>query len=317
MKITLPSLSSLFVASVLSLNHVVAQQPRDVTSAEVAVSGPSSASLATSTPQGDMLLSQAIERLNQHRSVAAKVRQEVNLFGHILLGSGEYFQYGPLDGRQLRLSLRMQLGSKSSSLLQVSDGTYLWIFKEMEKKAELQRVDLGRVASARAGNTVAVPLATSMQQMSLGGLPGLLENLAKNFRFDAVRQAKLHEHAVYLVQGRWDPARVAQIIPEQKEEVLSTGAVNLRKLPEQFPRSVVVLLGTQDLFPYRVEFHRNDFATSANENGQAPSGAMVTMQWFEVQLNGAVNPQEFVYEAGARPFTDVTDDYLKSMDTGQ
>ena len=314
MKITLPILTTLIVISALSLSRVVAQHSTDVTSGKMRVSATSPASPASGLVHGDVLLRQAVERLNQHHSVIAKVRQEVNLFGHILLGTGEYFQHGPPEGRQLRLSLRMQLGNKSSSLLQVCDGTYLWIFKEMEKKAELQRIELDRVAAARPHDTTNPP-GLSMQQLSLGGLPSLLENLATNFRFDAVRQAKLHDQAVYLLQGQWEPGRLARILPGQKDEVLSKDSLSLRQLPGHFPRSVVVLLGTDDLFPYRIEFHRGEL--SATTESQTPSSAMVTMQWFEVQLNGTVNRQEFVYEAGARPFTDATDEYLNAIGIGQ
>ena len=317
MKISLPILTSLFLGLLLSLDELIAQQPEDVRPGSMAVSVGSPASSANSPIQGDVLLLQAIERLNQHHSIVAKTRQEVSLFGHILLGSGEYFQYGPPEARKLRLSLRMQLGNKSSSLLQVCDGSYLWIFKEVEKKTELQRIDLKRVSSARAHGMTAVLPGLSMHQLTPGGLPRLLASLATNFRFDTVRAAKLHEQPVYLLQGRWEPGRLAEILPEYKEEVLSKNLATLNKLPEHFPRSVVVLLGTEDLFPYRIEFHRGDLSKSTDESGQAPSTAIVTMQWFEVLVNGAVNPQEFVYEAGDRAFTDATDEYMRSLGTNQ
>lgn len=257
----------------------------------------------------------AVEAIDARKSIAAKVRQQTDLFGHRLVGSGIYAQQGQGAKRVLRLELKMPIGQQVSSFEQIVDGQSLWMRQELGAKVNLSRVDLERVVESaggpRAGQGSAA-LAAGGPWFALGGLPKLLHNLADSFQFDALTPSKLDTLDVYTMQGTWRRERLAEMFPEQKEKLLRGEPPSLGKLAEHFPERVLLVLGREDLFPYRVEYWQRKKPYKNNPQGTGYRIPLV-MELFEVQFDVDLDSRGFVYKPGDLEVKDATNDFLKSV----
>jgi hypothetical protein len=279
-----------------------------------ATAPPATAAVASpSSAPGERLLVDVLSMLEAQRTVSAKMRQRVDLFGHQLVGAGAYWQQGRGAERLLRLEMKLQVAEQITSMQQVCDGASLWIHQDLLDRNSLSRIDLRRVQAARQNQPVASPSQASAVWLALGGLPRLIENLNANFAFGAVESTKLNELSVIKVQGQWEPAKLAEILPEQKDAILAGKAADLSKLPDQLPDAVVVMIGRDDMFPYRIEYHRHvapDAKVSTTKTKPAADRVLLVMEFYEVQINGPIDPRQFVYSPAGLPIVDQTAAYL-------
>ncbi len=263
--------------------------------------------------QGGELLHASIERLRRYRSLRATLRQQISLFGHTLVGSGEYYQMTQGRDLLLRMDLKIQLEDRASVFQQISDGRFLWRFSHRPSIDELgsfqkqmSRIDLDVVKSA-------MPLRSSTPSIDLafGGLPHLLAQLDQNFQLEQVLSGTLHGVPVWMSSGGWRPAALARIAPDQSADEPPNERV-LIGLAEQIPHTVTVHFGKDDLFPYRVEFWRitssrpsNAIVVSAN------SRRTVVLELFEVQFNIPIDVSKFERSSYDLPVVDATSAYLR------
>ena len=103
---------------------------------------------------------------------------------------------------------------------------------------------------------------------------------------------------------------LAEWAGKQKDKVLAGEPINWKTLPQQLPQRVVLTLGHDDLFPYRMEYLR-DGRREAERSGAAST--IATLEFFEVRLGGPIPPQRFVYQPGNRTVVDGTEAYLKQL----
>src|SRR6202042_2588336 len=94
---------------------------------------------------GDALLRRAIGAIDGQQSVAAKMRQKVELMSQSMVGTGIYFQQGRGAQRLLRLELALQISDKPSTMVQICDGASLWIQEDLSDRHSLSRIDLARL----------------------------------------------------------------------------------------------------------------------------------------------------------------------------
>ena len=187
------------VLPVLTVPASVAQ----VLPTETRPSGAASASSPTSAE----ILTAAAASLARHQSVVASMRQRIDLYGRRLVGSGSYRQLQTGTDLLFRLELKVPVGETLASLLQVCDGRYLWTYrvlpdKQVEKglDASLSAVDLNRVREMSF-----VP-RVGTANFGLGGLPGLLNQTARVYRFSD-RSAKRSARHFHLDSERKAPRR--------------------------------------------------------------------------------------------------------------
>jgi hypothetical protein len=272
---------------------------------------------ANQTPPGNQLLLQAAERVGRYASIQTKVRQQADLLGRRLVGSGTYRQLGHGLTTRLRFELRMQATDMESNLLAVCDGKNYWLHTDYGGRAKLEKVDLAQVQKAAdekssAGGAGQGRAAAANLGVPLGGLPALLAGLAENFSFPEVEQKSLERLPVTVLRGSWKQNRLADLVPRQRAAILAGNTPDLAELPSQAPHSVVVYLGRDDLFPYRIEYARYP---TKKEAGYDPDHAaprpIVVMELFEVQANVAIPEATFQYPATGRQPIDVTERYLK------
>ncbi len=268
---------------------------------------------AIEPPAGADLLPAAIERLRSYRSLRATLRQQISLFGHTLVGSGEYYQMTQGRDLLLRMDLKIQLEDRASVFQQISDGRFLWRYSHRPSidelgsfQREMSRVDLDVVKSA-------MPLRPSAPSIDLafGGLPHLLAQLNQNFQFDSALSGTLHGVPVWMSSGGWQPDALARLAPEQAADEPPQERV-LLGLAEQIPHSVTIHFGKDDLFPYRVEFWR--ITSDKPSNGivvSANSRRTVVLELFEVQFNIPIDVSKFERSSFELPVVDATSAYLR------
>ena len=265
------------------------------------------------------LVERSAAALSAHLSIVAKVRHRGRIYGRDVIGSGEYAQ-GPIHSRLLRYEIRMQVGERIVNILQVCDDRYLWISRQLEHEPEIQRVEIDRVLGALERQVAAQPAgafdaAHFHQAIAIGGLGQLLASLRKDFQFYDATKSQLGDVPVYVVSGKWKSEALGGFAASQPKAAKPGGTMLLRP---HVPNRVMLFLGADDLFPYRVEFRSIDEGAGQGGVDGAPLKAtdatdelLLAMELFEVQINVPLEERLFQFAPGSRPYTDVTDLYLQ------
>jgi hypothetical protein len=282
--------------------------------------GPPAAAEAAALPAPDALVDRACQAMSSHLSVVAKVRQRGNLYGRELIGSGDYAQ-GPNRSRLLRYEIRMKVGPQVVNLLQVCDARYLWISQQLEHEPVISRVEVDRILAAYERQAAAQPVRGAgvenvQQALAIGGLGQLLAGLRKDFHFQTVTRSALGDLPVLVVVGGWKSEALGGFTASQpriNKPAKSAGGIVLRP---HVPDGVVLMLGADDLFPYRIEFRRRP--DGAGEGNPTPAeiadGALLlAMELYEVQVDVPLEERLFQFAPGSRPYSDVTELYLQQM----
>ncbi|MCA9184402.1 MAG: hypothetical protein KDA99_02240 [Planctomycetales bacterium] len=236
--------------------------------AESTAATPSTPDGAPEQPPSQLILQQAIQRLDRIPSIAARVRHRVQLFDQQLTGTGAYEQFDDDFGRKTRLELRISVGDRPTSLLEVCDGRFLWSHRDViaiddqgDELPDIRRVDLrlARRALAVYGPAYMSPL---QPQITVGGLPLLIGQLNDAFVFGKLAETKLHGVPVWVISGTWRPRALERIwaaIDQQQDDTERLSAKDAAErgpdqLPAPFPHSALIAFGKDDLFPYRIEY---------------------------------------------------------------
>ena len=259
------------------------------------------------------MLGIAVAQLDSKPSISARIRQQIQLLGHQLVGAGTYEQVGRPDQRRFRLELRLPIGDQMGSFARIQTSKYLWLSEELPDRATLLQIDVDIVRQALAQRRSAAPRVGggSPMAMPLEGLPKLLSSLNDAFQFAAPRPGNLDQLNVWQLQGTWKPAALAEYATDQKDRILAGESPNWNALPAQLPDRVVLTLGQDDLFPYRIEYLRQPPTKKGEAAGV--SQTLATLEFFEVRIGGQIAAERFVFQPGQRPFTPGTEAYLNQL----
>ena len=279
------------------------------------VDPPQSAPKETAVPVSNEtqgLLVSAIIALERHRSVDAKVRQQIDLFGKRLAGTGTYQEQKTNEGLQLRLEMKYQLGDQPCTVLQVCDGRYFWFFEQFGEKPSLGRLDMAEVRRAleekgdvwKAGKIGTWP--------GLGGMSKLLRGLNASFDFTRRDEAQLDsQFPVIRLYGQWKREKLAEMCRGGKPAGEAGKPVSLEKLPQHVPHSVILYLGKDDGFPSRVEYLRGE--PSPRSAGGESLRQIAVMELFNVSLDVPIPASRFSYEPTIKPTEIKTDRFLDEL----
>lgn len=263
-------------------------------------------------PVGDELLAVCQERLLAHSSVTAQVRQRVQLFDRQLYGSGIYLQQGGAGRPQFRFELNFQLEKRRRATLRNSDGVNLWLYDsdgDALRKVDLERLSLAVERHEMEAGVPAGQVLASRGKTAHGGIPRLLADLDRNFQFHTVGQADIAGVEVLVVQGVWKPERLRQLVQQGEEDFDADAStpveVDVTKLGPHVPYDVLLYLGKEDLFPYRVQYRRLEAA----KKGETPqTKTLVEMELFQVRFDAPVAPSQF-----AKPVDIVAEDHTDTF----
>jgi hypothetical protein len=271
---------------------------------------------------GQHLIAEASSRLALQPAIAARIRQQANLFGQELVGAGTYQQV-LADGRTLiRLELKLQIDDQLTTLQQINDGAVLWLRRDRMNEKRVSYVNLRRVRDAAKQSQSGSGEPVGVESLAIGGLPQLLQGLERNFDFDSAREEMLGSVPVWVTRGKWKKERLARILADQAEKGSGDPMLPAGTLPPQLPDRVTVVLGRDDfvpLFPYRVEYGRtsanptDDASKNGAGQGTEDVSTIVRMEFFEVRRQWDIDPSAFRYPYGDQVIEDHTDVYLRRL----
>jgi hypothetical protein len=314
MSVRLPNPTIFVLAGlVLVVALTVVQQHRGQSQStqSVSVAQPIVEPLPPGSPTPVEIFRRAIAVLESRQSISARVRQSSDIFGHRPVGAGMYLEQRLPGVTLFRLEMRLQLDDQPSSLLQVCDGHCLWNYRQILQQESLVRVDLDRVnhkleeaGKWQSGGMGSLP--------AIGGLPRLMQAIGSNFNFTRADRTMLRSQVpTWRLEGLWTPARLEQLLPEEAKSIQGGKTPNLSSLPKQVPDRVVVFLGMDDLFPYRIQYRRQP---DHKEAAEATSDKMMSeIDFYEPVFDVPIPPTQFLYSPGNLPPTDETDKFLHSM----
>ncbi len=273
------------------------------------VSNAQAQALDASSPSGEALVEGVVTATTGQSSIGAKVRHRVELVGRTLVGTGIYLQQGRGAERTFRLELELRTSLNATRLQHVCDGNRLWILEEFDGIKNLTVVDMARLHRAQPKSKGTSP-ETAL--LALAGLPKLLVRLQETFLFDSVVESRLDDLRVWSIEGKWHPDRLVQLLPEQKEAIESGGAVDLSPMESNLPHRVVLHVGCDDLFPYRIEYWRTE-KREKDEDAIGRPSLMAVMELYEVQLGTRIDPGRFVFHPSGLVPNDRTQEYLDRL----
>lgn len=263
----------------------------------------------TSTAAGidpEIVLASAVSALEGHGWISARLRHTTELFGQRVQGEGLY-QQGPNLRMRYELRTLWSENRPPATLLQVCDGQALWEFRDVEGSRALQKARCEPILAAlRDKGQAAIPIPVGQGFIGLGGLSQLLRSVATDFTFEPAAAA---QPEVLRLVGAWKYAALARIAPDQFPLKSGSETVQPDKLPEHVPHYVEVVLGAENMFPYRFRYFRN-----------TPQGAQVllTIEFFDVVFEEPIAEQNFIYQPGPNLIAiDITHEYLQRIAAGK
>lgn len=204
------------------------------------------------------LLQQAASQLREGPPVQAQCRLRIFLFDQRVAATGQYLQGGQGSGlSQLRIDVDSD--PEPLQLIQTTAGNVCYRQTLRGDSSELEYYDLNQIADD--ANRDPVPYAgTPTQWLGMGGLPGLLDQLAVLFDFEAPETVTLGDIPMWRVRGTWKPGRLKPLLSHYIDSSSLNPEIDWDRLPPQLPRDVELYLGQDDFlprFPYRIVFHRH------------------------------------------------------------
>lgn len=301
----------LFTLAALAVLAVRAHAQRQVASAAGQGSAPAAPAAPTAAPaptqDGNVLIAQAAHEMRNVSSLEAKVRVQSFLYGQELSGAGVYYQLVKPPETLFKLELKLQVANQVSSLLNVSDGRFIWTRRDLPNSKTLSRIDQRRINESLARASKQAPISTSEPMFMLAGLGRMLESLCGHFTFDAPTQESISGVRVWVLSGQWRPEVLASLWPEQAKAA-GDGSAPLADAPPQMPTHVRLVLAAdpaQKLVPYRIEYQRVDTA-----GRRVP---LLVLDYYDIRQGTALDPRLFVYKPGDQEVKDDTEQWMRNF----
>jgi hypothetical protein len=285
--------------------------PEAVDATTVASADPSQ--LAAVDADGNALLLRSLNNLERWPNVRARYRQAVRVGEELQSGVGGYWQTGVGNTRCTCWQWQTVVDGQQAVFAQVYDrGGYLWTDTRFPERRSVTRVNVGNLrrdlaaAFNRAGQGGAGgPTAAELELLARGGLSQLVAELRRSFEFGPPVAATLDGRTVAAIVGQWRSEPLA----EQWQGLNPDSADGW---PSHLPHHVVVMVGVEDSFPYRVEYRRGSDASLVGS--VTPAGdPLARFEFFEVQWGVSMDPRLFEFTATDVDWRDVTGAVLERL----
>ena len=260
-----------------------------------------------SAGQPERIVAAMLAELGRMESISARVRQRTRVGDRVLVGTGRYLQQGRGEEQRFRLETVIEADTERFELLELSDGLSFWNYRKRgDEPPRLERVDIARVRSRLDQLGVATDGVVAPY---LGGLQRSLARVRRWFLFTTAVPGTLEGVPVWRVEGHWNPAMLAAILPEQAEAITSPAGLLPSQLPEGMPWSVELVIGSGRLVPFRVEWR----AAAGGQQGEGDSDIkpFSVLELYEVQINEPVDSAAFVYRPSPEGLVDMTETFVK------
>ena len=231
------------------------------------------------------------------------------MFGHQITGEGRYYELrqGPIP--RIHLELTVEIGSVSTSLVQVCNGTTFWTYRKLPDSGNrLSKIDAVRAITALEQAAGKLPREAIASSPGLGGLGRLIRGLNARFEFTSVVADQLGGLPVWKLSGGWKPAQLVRLLPKQKDAIEKGRPPDLTRLPAHLPDSVTLFLGQDDCFPFRIDYLRSVPKSSPRR--------LIGLEFFELNFNGPIDSGQFLFTPSNLDVIDRTDEFIRSLDGG-
>ncbi len=262
--------------------------------------GPELDYFANLSDDGNAIINQAADHLEQMPSVFSKARFKAKLFGREINGPGQVLLAGRGSGKS-RMEFAFSVGDQTQRLLQVCDGNYFYFVRQNGNQRQTEYVDVSTLAEAQNEQDV---------RLLNGSLTALLRMLGRSFAFDEPQFRKLGNNDVMVLTGRWRKRDLERLLESASKPGFFEQRQWIQSIPEHLPHQVTVTLGTQGLlklFPLKVEFQR---ISDADDNGFEST---VSLDLFETQVVESIPAEMFQVYSGPDHPKDRTAFYLERL----
>ncbi len=281
-----------------------------------ALASPASAGGQSLQPNntGNQFVAQVLQTLEEHVSIAAKLRHEARLHDQKLVGLGNYWQQRTQDQRVTRWEMQTQIADQTASFVQVYDGNHLWTDRHLPSGRQVHRLDVAWLQARLREENRGIATDRRKQLISAvegqGGLGQMLADLLRNFDFQPPQPTQLNGLPVNALIGHWRPEQLTQLWPDAAK----LDDEQPPEWPEQLPHHVLLLVGS-NMFPYVCEHrHVADAPLATQLAGLRPtSDPLLRYEIFEVQFAVAIPPEKFQFIPGDIPWTDETTVVLEKL----
>ncbi len=263
--------------------------------------------------QAERIVTSALIALDRADPFAALIRQKARVGDRVLTGPGRYVQSGAGEERRYRFDSKLECSSplgrpESFELCEVCNGSSALHYRRNGvEPPTLSRIDVRRV---RERLEQLRPGEQDSAARYLGGLQRSLWNVRESFRFVAAEQADLDGTPAWRVEGRWDGAKLAAILPTLSEAARRPGGVEPRELPEGVPWCVRLWIGRADLLPRRVEWLAIPGPRPVAAVAPEP---IAVLDVLDIEVGGRVDPANFFYNPAGVGLMDVTEQHVKTL----
>jgi hypothetical protein len=272
------------------------------------VGGGKSAEKSSRVPTPQDLLERAVRSVESRTYISARVKQQGELFGQQITGEGRYFEQrdGPIP--RIRFELASEIGSAATSFVQVCNGVTLWTYWKRPDTETWSKIDAIRAMAAWKQAEGKLPPDAIASLPGLGGIGRLVRGLNAQFEFKTVVADQLGGLPVWRLTGGWRTAQLIRLLPDQKAAIEKGRPPDVTRLADQLPDGVVLFLGQDDCFPYRVDYLR----------GAARSPRrIVGLEFFELSFNGPIDAGQFLnFAPGSQAITDRTEEFVRTLGGG-
>ncbi|PHR97939.1 MAG: hypothetical protein COA78_26830 [Blastopirellula sp.] len=277
----------------------------------------------TNNAEAAALLNQVTSRLSQHLSIEAKLHTETfGVFNTSVTGHGEYLQLG--SDENLRVYLGLDFGSTKSAMKMVQttseDLKYLWSSCKTPLIEQATRIDLEKVKTALRSQPQAGLRAGPLSQISIAGLPGMVSEIAQRFDFAEVESGQVNQRPVWILRGKLNQASLARILKDESIDwVGNTKQLSQfnrwELLPHHLPHQVVIAIGQDDLFPYRIDFRRftSEGKTKLAQLATNSASPLVSISLSSVKLDQPIDSAKFDTPLDIDHWKDDTVRYISSL----
>ena len=246
------------------------------------------------------ILDAAIKKVVALTSVAADIHQQAEMLGQRFDVKGRYLK-APNNRVYLRLAVS-GLAKSTGTMLQVCDGETLWDFQQVLESQNYHTLKIAPILQKLKAPELDDALREKvMTQLGFSGPDALLVGLRKALRFDQKEEGTLDGKTVYLLRGTWKD-RDGLTGPDQ-QPLAPTAS-----LPAYIPSLATVWIGKEDGWPYKVvlvgkvpsmlqEEPRQLGADGRPKAVQKVQPSRIVLTYSNVQLNTALKPEEFAFQA--------------------
>ena len=115
-------------------------------------------------------MDRAVRAVETRQFISARIKQQGELFGKQITGEGRYYELRQGWIPRIHLELTVEIGSVSTSIVQVCNGADFWTYRKLPTGESLSKLDAVRAITALKQAEGKLPREAVASSPGLGGL---------------------------------------------------------------------------------------------------------------------------------------------------